>query len=130
MKFRLGRYEITKDFRPPELVIEAGWFMLDIDFNPKFPYGWCAVLNIPRERPWAVHLHSAWHAWSGEANAIDLWLGSLAVSVCMPTWWRFRETGREIHERDGRRVTQVHGHYYRTWPYIPWPPAYVRRETR
>lgn len=128
MKFRLGRYEPVPGHRLPELHIETRSFLFDIDINPRFPFGWCAALNIPRDQPWKLHLHSAWHAWSGEGNSIDLHIGRLMIDLEMPTWWRFRETSRETTLNPaGNPMVRVDGYWYRTWPYIPWPPVHVSR---
>jgi hypothetical protein len=127
MKIRFGHYEITSTIRVPELVISSRALNADIDFESRFPWGWCAGIWLGKPCRWGIHW--AWNAWSGEPNRLNVHLGDAQVDFSCFTWWKFRETGVRQGRIGGREVLVHEGRYVRCLPYPEdgWKLICIRR---
>lgn len=130
MKIRFGHYKITDSIQVPEFTITSRWLNVDIDFEDKFPYGWCAGVFLGRPSRWGFHW--AWNAWSGEPNRLNLHLGPVRADFSCFTWWKFRQTGTSARSVNGREIPVIEGKYVRCLPYPEdgWKLVRINRQRR
>lgn len=82
MKFNIGYSQVVPNSDIPEFMWITDWFFIDVDFTPVkrarqlnkwFPFGVCAAVGFPGDTPpWKYWAHFAWHAWSGEADVVEV----------------------------------------------------------
>ena len=133
MKFTYSRYPEGTSFSSPSWLIEARWLWLDIDWNTRWPFGFCACIRIGRKttgRLPARGLTLDLNAPLGEPNRLYVFGSRWHYMIGLISWHSERETGTRQQVIMGRETTVHLMEDYRCRPRIvrgqAWDPEQRR----